>query len=363
MQALPPNVARTCFVCRTYTPRAACAQCGQVIVCAQCENTQPMALRAHQAICFAITAPTGPLERIVTSALGGLGAVHQYVTALAWAALAATPAADTLRRLAATHPRLTARDLVAGVIFNDFPADDETDAAGTYLRTLEPIAPSDAPYIHDAQFLWQPTRDARWAAAAVYKGVPEALLAVAGVRHETVEHARRMLALRTHESHVNYHFMRASAHEIDTDVRRRAVASAERWFREAVLLRSFFPLGHICHMVEDSFSPAHTDRDVAETTVAQPYGVVHEVYFFGNQTDQWHSSRESIAAVQQPVGERRVATCARAVRDILQLYIAAVDTAPLLPPGGALGGAAQQAHAEHTAREFARFMKTQVFAL
>jgi len=353
------NRPKQCHVCGTYTSVAPCAQCGQVTTCPQCAQLSPAATRAHQSICFAITAPTSVLEDVASRAVGGLGAVHQMVSARAWAeAVAANGAVD----------QLDAADCVAGVIFNDFPADDEEDAARTYARTtLEPIAPADAPYIADRRFLWQPSRNERWAAAAAYKNVPTVLMTLAGVHHEAMEHARRMLAQRTAASRVNYHFLRASSAEADAEVVERAVATARRWFRLAVLRRRLFLLGHVWHMVEDSFSPAHTDRLVERTTDA-PYGRVQRIYFFGDQTDHMHSSRESWAAVASSTdatARRYIDVAVLALRDILLRYVAAVAAAPLgaAPGSAAPPSAAAEAHAAAEADTFAEFMRTQVFAL
>jgi hypothetical protein len=352
----PENRPRTCFVCSSYTAAPPCVQCGQVITCPDCTQRYPQRTQAHQAICFSITAPVGAVEHGITLAVGGLGAVHQYVSARAWAL------AEQAQSLA-----LDAEDCVAGVIFNDFPADDETDAMRTYVAsTLERLRASDAPYITDARFLWQPRREERWAAAAVYKGVPSTLMSLAGVQSATMHHARRMLAQRTHESRINYHFMRASRTEADDEVVARAVLTARRWFRLAVLMRRTFLIGHIWHMVEDSFSPAHTERDLVRTTDA-PYGRVRRIYFFGDQTDRSHSAAESIEAVLAPgsVGARAVDVCVIALRDILLRFNAALAGAPLAPPPGSTAppSAAMEAYAAAAADEFAEFMRTQVFAL
>jgi hypothetical protein len=354
---LQRNPPRTCFVCSSYTVVPPCERCGQVITCPDCAHRYPERTQAHQSICFSITAPVGIVERGITVAVGGLGAVHQYVSARAWA----------LAEQAQPRLALDAEDCVAGVIFNDFPADDEIDAARTYAATtLERMNAADAPYITDARFLWQPRREERWAAAAAYKDVPATLMTLAGVQESTMHRARRMLAQRTHETRINYHFMRASRNETDAEVVARAVLTARRWFRLAVLHRRTFPLGHIWHMVEDAFSPAHTERDLVRTTEA-PYGRVQRIYFFGDQTDRSHSTAESIEAVLAPgsVGARAVDVCVLALRDILLRYAAAVAGAPLAPPPGSTvaPSAAVEAYAAAAADEFAEFMRTQVFAL
>jgi hypothetical protein len=293
---------------------------------------------------FAITAPVGILEHLASAAVGGLGAAHQAVTQRAWHQV------WPLGRDQADEP--DARALVAGVIYNDFPWGDELDAERRYVATvLEPIKASDAPYMTDPRFMWQPTQRMRWALAALYKhwgGV----LRVAGVPAEDVERAREALATRTLASHTCYHFMRATRAESDGDVVAASVAAARRWFRQAVVAASIFPLGHIVHMIEDSFSPAHTDRDLT-ATIDAPYGHVRRIYFFGDQNDSWHSERESIDAVLDPTkpAGQAAAVAARAVAEVLRRYVAAVRNVP------------RDSAAEQVADEFAEFLRTKVFRL
>lgn len=355
----PPMQANrplTCFVCSQYTRAPPCAQCGQVIMCYDCVRTYPQRTQEHEKICFSITAPVGVVERGITVAIGGLGAVHQYVSMRAWLA------AEQTRRIT-----LSAEDCTAGVIFNDFPAWDETDADVSFVRsTLERMRASDAPYITDQRFLLQPTREARWAAAAAYKGVPTTLMRLAGIQDAAMHHAQQMLALRTHETRINYHFMRASRHESDSEVVARALLTARRWFRLAIVTRRVFLIGHIWHMVEDSFSPAHTERDLMRSDTA-PYGRVNRIYFFGDQTDSSHSAAESIESVLAPgsVGARAVDVAVLALRDILLRYVDALAGAPIMPPPGSVAAPSEAvyAYAERAAEEFAEFMRTQVFAL
>lgn len=371
------SAARSCHSCGTYTSVNACGRCQRVTTCPQCAQ-RPEVISRHQQICFSITEPTSVVENVVATAVGGLGPVHQYVTACGWAEAAATlvdmpkqPALTLearLARAARTFPRLTAETLVAGVIFNDFPVQDELDLPNAYsAKMLAPIAPDSFPAIKDRRFLWQPTEPVRWANAAVYKGVPETLLAFSGVDHATMEQARETLRLRTALERTSYHFMRFSKEESNDDVQDRAIVHVRRWFRLAVLHRTMFPLGHIVHMVEDSFSPAHTMRDLSERGVERPYGVVTSIYFFGEQTDQWHSTRESWSAVNtaNSEAERRVKVCAHAVRDVIVRFEAAVAGAPMLPPAGMDYTAlpAQREYAKHAAKEFSEFMRTTVFAL
>lgn len=337
--AASPN---TCLVCLRAS--SACAQCGHAKTCSECAERYPQQVRAHQAICFSITAPVNAVERTITALVGELGAVHQYVSALAWA-------------LAERTGRVTsdARDCLAGVIANDFPIRDEYDTDREYVaKMLTAIEPRHAPYITDRRFLLQPTDEARWAAAAVYKGVPKLAMALLGVRPTAMDFADEMLAVRTSASRVNYHVMRSTPVETDAEVVDHAVATSKRWYRVAVLRRRVFLIGRIWHMVEDSFSPAHTDRDT-ERRMDTPYGRIRRIYCFEEQTDESHSTAESISAVLKPgsVGARRVEVAIIALSDILLRYER--DIAAMPTP--------DEAYAQRAADEFGEFMRRQVLAL
>ena len=360
--------SRSCHACKQYTAVGQCARCAMVTTCPQCAVRPDVAAR-HARICFSITEPTSGVEALVATALGGLGPVHQWVTSSAWAAAAAKyQVSARLVKLATRRgDRLSPVDLVAGVIYNDFPVEDELDADASYVRSmLVPIAPPSFPGITDPSFLWQPSAHVRWANAAVYKGVYGGLLELAGVEHETLEQARRTLKLRTDTSRVCYHFMRRSAHETPAEVLAAAMVHAERWFRLAVLHRSLFLLGHIVHMVEDSFSPAHTARDLVRT-LERPFGTVTNVYFFGTQGDRAHSSQESAYAATTPGSEaaRRITVCVDAVRDLLALFVTTLEQAPIALPGGAVTSASLDAQARYAQQQatgaFRTFMQTQVF--
>ena len=185
-----------CHECGTWMSKdqGLCTQCQQVRTCARCAMLQHVRDR-HSVVCapvsFSITTPTGMMERVVSSGLGGLGAVHQYVTMKAYLAPQTVDAVEAkMKEWAPLSQRLTVMSLLAGVIYNDFPGKDDADSDLSYVKQyLVPIAPNDAYYITDKRFLWQPSLDARWASAAVYKHVPEALMALAGIKHETMQDA------------------------------------------------------------------------------------------------------------------------------------------------------------------------------
>lgn len=313
---------------------------------------------SRAAVGFSITAPTSTVERVVSHMVGGLGAVHQYVTMLAWEECRRGDAgalyAARLDDLAGTRQD-AAKQLVAGVIYNDFPVPAEIDADGAYVASLVPIDPMDADYITNADFLWQPSADDRWATGAVYKQLPGVVMALAGIRDDDADKARRMLALRTAPERTHYHFLRQTADETDEQVVRQACDTAAAWFRVAVKRESLFVLGHIWHMVQDSFSPAHTARSLGATDTA-PYGTVDEVYFFGNQTDAWHSAHESWRAVEHPSSEggRRVRAALAPLAAILRRWLDAVYSPD--------DGTPDDEFLDGAVDAFREFMRTEVFA-
>lgn len=311
------------------------------------------------------------VERLISSGLGGLGAVHQYVTMKAFLAPQSVEAVEAkMKEWTQRSPRLTVMSLLAGVIYNDFPGKDDADSDLSYVKQyLVPIAPNDAYYITDKRFLWQPSPDARWASAAVYKGVPETLMAWAGVKHETMQDAAAMLARRIKEDRVNYHFLRASADERMHETQRRAITTARQWYRRAVEWRSLFLFGHIWHQMQDSFSPAHTRRNLGRSE-RYPYGVVEQIYFFGNQTEGWHSQNESWDAVSQAgsEGAKRVDAVVAPLRDALLMFIRDVEAAPPLPLTWEWSRmdrtfAAQGEHADRCAATFAEWLENKAYAL
>ena len=276
---------------------------------------------------FSITAPESALEFIVSHAVGGLGAVHQYVTMkafLLWAQRQQTTG------LPSGEPELTPEILLAGVIYNDFPWGDELGAGVDYQKHILARFQSSqtASYVTDQRFRWQPHRDIQWASAALYKNLPDAFTRiVAQVSQETVDEARVMLQQRTDATRVVYHFLRKDREETDAEVQRRAIEKAKEWFAAALERRSLFPLGHIWHMIEDSFSPAHTQRNLL-------HGTVVRVYYFGDQTDRWHSSHESWDAVRVPgtEGYKRADAAKVLLAKSLDMFMQALGSSPQQRP-------------------------------
>lgn len=297
---------------------------------------------------FSITAPETLIEHVVSSAVGGLGAVHQYVTMRAWVRWANAQQRSSEEQQ--QQEELTPTALLAGVIYNDFPWGDELGTAREYTQhvLVRFSSASVAPYVTDARFRLQPNREIQWASAAAYKALPDVVTrAVAGVSQARVVEARRMLDERTADERVVYHFLRASANEPDSEVQQRAVEKCAGWFAAALQTRSLFALGHAWHTIEDSFSPAHTDRNLSDRRA-----LVRRVYYFGDQTDRWHSSHESWAAVRTPGSEgyRRVDAAVPLLAESLRRFYAALDDN------------APDAAAVHTER-FAQWLRTEVFAL
>ena len=366
-----------CHECGTYISgsQGICKRCGQVRTCAKCALL-PHVQQRHQVTCFpvqfSITAPSGVVENVVANVgLGGLGAVHQYVSMRAFLDPQTHEQVEAqFREWEPLSPRLHVIALLAGVIYNDFPGKNDADTDQSYVKTyLVPIEPSNAYYITDRRFLWQPSADARWANAAVYKGVPASLMALAGVKATTMRDAQAMLNRRVQKDHVNYHFLRAEADETMREAQKRAVATAEQWYRRAVEWRSLFLFGHIWHQMQDSFSPAHTRRTLARTD-EHPYGTVDEIYYFGDQSESWHSRHESWDAVRSAgsEGARRVEAAVPALRDALAMFIRDVNAAPPLPLGWdwarmdkALTG--QREYAEGRACIFGKWLAEKAYAL
>lgn len=333
----------------------------------------PHVARRHAVVCFpvsfSITAPTSTVERAAAVPFGGLGAVHQYVTMKAFMA-----GGDEFKRKfdewSRRSQRLSVESLLAGVIYNDFPGEDDADIQMNYTsQYLSPIDPNDAYYITDRRFLVQPNADMRWANAAVYKHIPEMLMAIAGVKRSTMQSANAMLHRRIKEDRVNYHFLRATRDETPRESQRRAIATAQQWYRRALEWRNLFLFGHIWHQMQDSFSPAHTRRTLAPTPDA-PYGVIDEIYFFGDQGDMWHSRHESWDAVSRKgsEGDRRVEAAIPPLRDSLKQFIDDVENAPQLPlnwdwstmdkvaPG-------QRNYAEQRAEVFGEWLRAKAYKL
>ena len=362
-----------CHECGYYISpnQGLCPQCKQVRTCAQCAQKQHV-IRRHSAVClpvdFSITAPTNVVEQVVAGRFGGLGAVHQYVTMLAYVD-AEKEIGKELAAWAGKSKRMAPIELLAGVIYNDFPGEDEGNESLTYVaKYLTPIDPNKAYYITDRRFLWQPNADVTWASAAVYKRVPQFLMTMAGIKRTTMESADAMLKRRVAVNHVNYHFLRATADETPDETRRRAITTARLWYRRALEFRNLFLFGHIWHQIEDSFSPAHTARSLASTK-ERPYGTVDNIYFFGDQTEEWHSRHESWDAVRQAgsPGDRRVKAAVPALRDSLKIFISDLSGAPLLPPDGKSSApdrevSGQRAYAEARATRFAEWLEATVYA-
>lgn len=330
-----------------------CRECGISAACCCCRvdaamtmtTSRPTTAQQQQRVCFSITEPTSLLEWTAAYCIGGLGAVHQYVTMLAFAD--ATKRSATVR---ATYSDDDVQQLVAGVIWNDFPSGDGVDGVRYARETLVPITGSAAPYLSDARFRWQPSRETRWALAFVYKRMPALLANVFGVGDEARRAAERMLEFRAAQERTHFHFMLTRRDEPMDDVRSRAAAAAREWYRRALLEQNVFVLGHVLHMVEDSYSAAHTKR-------VPPDGDLAEVYFFGAQTDRSHSSLESYAAVSRPGGEpeQRVRWCVAAVSDIIARF--AADRSALwqkFPAGKPTAAVTATATSAEAAQEYLR---------
>lgn len=284
-----------------------------------------MASKSTKNVEFSITAATSGLERIVTGIAGdGLGAVHQFITQEAYNS---DPTLDQ-RMVALGKRNCSASQLIAGVIWNDFPLDSvdpertEAYAAGA----LEAFDQKYAPYLTDPRFRVQPKEGLRVAMGAVHKGVPDIVSIMVGVNAQYVVIARRMIRERINEDRPHRHFMRKTASEGDAAVIAGAIYICLRWMAMALFNETAFYLGNITHTIEDSFSAAHTKRSAPSDSA--PYGAVNEVYFFGNQSDHSHSSAESWREVTRRGSDasRRVAWLIAPLREVFSFFITSMET-------------------------------------
>lgn len=281
---------------------APCSTCKMVNFCQDCRLHNSQAVQLHEkVICFSITEPTTMLERFVAYCVGGLGAVHQRVTSL--------PFED--KEINDLYTDREVLHLNYGVQYNDFPTGDEADGDKYASTVLERIEAPAAPYLTDPRFRFQPRKEIRWAMAAVYKRTPHILMHAFGVNDAAVQSASAMLKRRETETH--YHFMRSYASEPDLRVVRRASETAANWYGRALAENNTFVLGHLFHMLEDSYSEAHTDRDSVT-------GALRRIYFFGDQTDKSHSSHESYAAITESSAKRRVELVVEVLKLVLKSF-------------------------------------------
>lgn len=259
---------------------------------------------------FSITQSTGMLERTIGWWYGGFGAAHQYITEQAVGELIPADQAKEAKRL------------TAGVIWNDFPSASPTDP--TYQDDLVPISDDDAPYIEDARFRWQPSERVRYANAGAYKSagpLSNAIYEWKGVSEDDLDDAKDTIERRTDYGRTHYHFLRMDERESDQSVRDRAINTCLEWYRIALETGDLFTLGHMFHTIQDSYSPAHTKRTAPGSKY--DYGRITRVYYFGDQSDTYHSNKEGIKQVLDMNNEAhdRVEWCVRALNNLYLLFL------------------------------------------
>jgi len=259
---------------------------------------------------FSITQSTGMLERTIGWWYGGFGATHQYITEQAVAKLIPAEQAQQAKRL------------TAGVIWNDFPSASPIDP--NYEDDLVPISADDAPYISDARFRWQPSERVRFANAGAYEKVgplSDAIFNWKGVTDDDLEDAKKTIKRRSAYDRAHYHFLRSDELESDESVRAYALDTCLEWYRIALETGDLFTLGHMFHTIQDSYSPAHTKRTAPSNKY--DYGRVDRVYFFGDQSDTYHSNKEGIKQVLDMYNEAydRAIWCAHALEDLYLTYL------------------------------------------
>ena len=261
---------------------------------------------------WSITAPQG-LEKLLGWFCGGLGLIHQYI---AWLALAVDKAIYAKFFAAVGSEGIQA--LVAGIIWNDFPLAPEDDLR-SYTSYLERVPLRDAEYLPHDDFRWQVRMPVRRALAGHYKHLPDWLLHLFGIAQPDCDVGERMLMYRAAGERVHYHGMKETGAESDASVKARARDRLVIWYgralRSATIVDGLFLIGHIVHLLEDFCSPAHTQMNAA--------GHLTRIYFFGDQTDMWHSKRESANVVFEKGSEaqRRIARCVPLVRALVLRFI------------------------------------------
>jgi len=262
---------------------------------------------------WSITAPQGFAERLLGRFCGNLGLIHQYI---AWLAVCSVKAVCK-----AFYDRVKSEGvqaLVAGIIWNDFPLAPEGDLRA-YVSFLERVPLSDAEYLPHPDFRWQVRKPVRRALAGHYKNFPDWLLHIFGIAQHDCDVGERMLKYRAAGERVHYHGMKETGAETDASVKARARARLIEWYGKALraptIVDGLFLVGHMVHLVEDFCSPAHTNMDKD--------GHLTSIYFFGDQTDLWHSKRESADVVFEKGSEaqRRIAFCVPLVRALLMRFV------------------------------------------
>ena len=242
---------------------------------------------------FSISEPVGVFEAVVCEIKGdGMGAAHQY--AMEQVFIEYPELIEEVRN--AHSPRITMRGLVEGDIHNDFPVQNVTGEQ--FSRIMEPILAEDADYLTMQAFRIQPNREWRYAVAGVYKRVPAEILRLCGVSTEVIVRAKALLEYRTRLENTHMHFMLETEDDRTEAVCRRAVRQARQWMAEALDEEDIFKVGKTCHMVQDSFSPAHCLR--SGPSPKHRWGAVRDVVWFGHQSDESHGYLESIRALRNP---------------------------------------------------------------
>ncbi len=282
-----------------------------------------------QPVDFSITAPTNGAEKIVGWYFD-LAAIHQMVSALAYKSDPRTAVLfEQLCAAVGNEGYCSVTLLIAGVIFNDFPQPNLS--AATYwsayvVPNIVDIPESDSRYIPDKRFRKQPRWGLRLAIAGEYRDYPRWIARLGQASSADIALARAMLDYRTALSRTHFHAMKETAEDTTAAVCERATRQAVAWMQQALEERNVFCIGKIWHMIEDSFSLAHSLRET-DASEGFPYGKVLEIYYFGNQSDHSHSRDEGLAAVSKPgsPGYRRVEAAARPLMTTLLYFTQAMN--------------------------------------
>ena len=169
-------------------------------------------------------------------------------------------------------PLVTPRNLIAGVIWNDVPT-SESDETGIYVP--DPIPPADA-----VRFGLQPRFAYNPPHHLLMKMGRLSLLPSMFYKNDIMWKSRFANEVQHwHSMSTNY-----GEHIPPEETVRRIVKSATEWMEMAMARKNIFYLGHVCHMCQDSYSAAHTNRRSAN----EGYAIV-AFYRYSVQDEKKHS--------------------------------------------------------------------------
>lgn len=217
--------------------------------------------------------------------------------------------------------RLTARRMIAGVIWNDLPTADPLDPnyatekldegeagriVGEQARRLG--LPHTAKVAVEGRFAYNPS-----------DGMLMRLIWILGKSKLKLVSDSDPIYQSHHGIHAIFHSMARTVDE-GSPTKRSAVLSAILstavvWFTKAVHSQDLFPLGHLLHMVQDAYAEGHVDR------ARDSKGSVISFRYYGNQSSKFHHDQDSLKAY---VTGRFRARCTEVQLTLLRIYVEAL---------------------------------------